>query len=180
MMWFVGAFLWGAAEATFFFIVPDVLLTLAALRFGWKRALMLSAVAALAAALAGLFMWRWGHDDIATAQFVLLLVPAVGPDLLQRAAHEMSAGWPLHLITGGVTGLPYKLYAAEAGALDIEMFSFAIVSFAARFLRFAITVSLAAGGSRIADAIGHPRWIYAGWAMAWIAVYALYFTSRMA
>lgn len=177
-MWIIGALLWGAAEATVFFIVPDVLLTLAALRLGWKRGLMLAVVAAFAAALAGVFMWEWGHNDIATAQFVMLLVPAVGNDLLQRAAAEMSAAWPLHLVTGGMTGVPYKLYAVEAGALDIEMFSFAVMSFAARFIRFAITVSLAAAAGRLGNAIGQPRWIYVGWAAAWIAIYAVYFTTR--
>jgi len=38
--WHLAAFLWGFAEATLFFIVPDVLLTLLAVRFGWRRAIM--------------------------------------------------------------------------------------------------------------------------------------------
>jgi membrane protein YqaA with SNARE-associated domain len=172
--------LWGIAEATLFFIVPDVLLTLAALRFGWKKGLILSAIAALFAAIAGMGMWQWGHEDIATAKFAMLLVPAVDTDLLQRAARETGAGWPLHLVTGAMTGVPYKLYAVEAGARGIDLLSFAGISFAARFIRFSLTVLLAAAGSRMAQAVNHPRWIYPGWAATWIAVYVLYFTVRIA
>ena len=37
MMWFVAAALWGISEATFFFVVPDVLITATVLRFGLRR-----------------------------------------------------------------------------------------------------------------------------------------------
>ena len=49
--WIVAAALWGAAEASFFFLVPDILLTAAALRHGLKAGLLLS----VAVSMAGLF-----------------------------------------------------------------------------------------------------------------------------
>ena len=109
LIWIIAAAFWGVAEATLFFIVPDVLLTAAVIRFGFRRALLLAVVAAGSAALAGLAMWAWGQGDADAAHRVMLMVPAIGPDLLARAHDEMASGWVMHLFTGAVTGLPYKL-----------------------------------------------------------------------
>ena len=178
LIWIAGAALWGIAEATFFFLVPDVLLTLAAMRFGWKAGLKLSVVAAAAASLAGIAMWMWGRHDIAGARHAMLMVPAIGPDLLARAVREMGQGWPLHLVTGAMTGVPYKLYAVEAGARGLDPLAFAAMSFVARLIRFVLTVALAAGGRWLAQSLGKPKLGIWGWGVAWIAVYAIYFTLR--
>ena len=116
MIWIAAAAVWGFAEATLFFIVPDVLLTYAVLKFGLKRALQLSAVAAAAAVLGGIVLWLWSGEDAEAARHAMLMVPAVGPDLLARAGRETAGFWPLDLVVGAVTGMPYKLYAVEAGA----------------------------------------------------------------
>lgn len=178
MIWIIGAALWGAAEATFFFIVPDVLLTTAVLRLGSKRALPLPFVAAATAALAGFFMWWWGSHDTAAARDAMLMVPAVGPDLVARAHDEMAHSWPLNLFVGAVTGLPYKLYAVEAGALGINPFLFVLVSFFARLPRFLLTMALAWLADKGLARIGQPRWRFAIWAASWLALYAAYFILR--
>jgi len=178
LIWILGAAAWGVAEATVFFIVPDVLLTLAVFRFGLRCALRLSVIAAASASLAGIAMWFWGHGDAASARHAMLLVPAIGPHLLARAAQEMKSGWPLHLVLGAVTGVPYKLYAIEAGANGINPVLFAAMSFPARFTRFVLTAAVAAVGRAFANWIELPHWGYPGWALVWIAVYAFYFSMR--
>jgi hypothetical protein len=128
LMWIAAAVLWGAAEASVFFIVPDVLLTAAALRLGVRRALLLCLIAACAAALTGAILWLWaGHDPVAARQ-TMLHVPAVGPDLLARVHGEFDSAWPLHLLWGAMTGVPYKLYAVEAGSRHIPLLLFVPVS----------------------------------------------------
>jgi membrane protein YqaA with SNARE-associated domain len=178
MMWFVAAALWGISEATFFFIVPDVLITAAVLRFGLRRALLLAATAALFASIAGLFMWSWGHHDADAARDFLRTVPLIGSDLIERATGEMQGGWPLHLVTGAMTGVPYKIYAVEAGAAGIDPLVFALMSFVARFARFAITAILMAAGRWILARLGWLRIQYGVWAVAWLLTYAVYWLDR--
>ena len=179
IIWIIAAAGWGLAEATFFFIVPDVLLTLATIRLGLRAGLRL-AIAAAAASLAGLAMWAWGYCDAVSARGAMLWIPAIGPDLLARARQEIAGNWPLHLFTGAMTGLPYKLYAVEAGAHGINPVLFALVSFPARLTRFLLTVVLAAAARETAAALRRPRWSYLAWAIGWIALYAFYFGARAA
>src|SRR6185436_11985528 len=77
----VLAFLWGLGEATFFFIVPDVLLTLIACRA--LRPAMKTTVATLIGALAGgALMYTMGALEPATARGFLEHIPAISPDLI--------------------------------------------------------------------------------------------------
>src|SRR6478672_6083007 len=94
--WIIAAAVWAIGEATFFFIVPDVLLTLATLRLGLRAGLKLALVAAAFASMAGTGMWLWGNYDIGTARHMMLKIPAVGSDLLARAQREIGENWPLH------------------------------------------------------------------------------------
>ncbi len=178
LIWYAGAALWGVAEATLFFIVPDVLITFAVVRFGLRRGLVLAVVAAASASVAGIGMWWWAHSDPASARHAMLLVPAIGPDLLVRAAREMAQGWPLNLVTGAMTGVPYKLYAVEAGARGLDPFLFIPMSFVARLTRFALTAVAMAFGRAALLKLNRPRLVYPAWALAWFATYAFYFTTR--
>ena len=180
IIWIFGAVAWGIAEATFFFFVPDILLTLAVFRLDLRQALMLAVIAAVSASLAGIAMWTWGHCDIAFARHAMLFIPGIGPDLLARAARELQTDWPLHLVTGAMTGVPYKLYAVEAGARGLNPWLFALMSVPARLGRFALTIAVAAAGGLTASRIGRPHWVYPGWALVWLVVYTIYFSLRTA
>lgn len=176
--WVIATALWAVAEATIFFIVPDVVLTAAVIRLGLRRALLLAILAAGVASFAGLGMWIWGANDAAGARHVMLMIPAIGPDLLARAHSEMGRGWPLHLVVGAMTGVPYKLYAVEGGACGLNPWFFVPASFAARFSRFFLTVIAMAVGKELLSRLNLSRWAYPAWAIAWVLVYATYFTIR--
>lgn len=180
MIWIFAAACWGVAESTVFFIVPDVLLTAAVIRFDLRTGLYLSVIAALFASLAGLGMWLWSNNDAAYARDIMLWVPAIGPDLLARAHREIAENWVFHLFAGAMTGVPYKLYAVEAGARGIDPFLFVLASFPARLTRFVLTAGLAAIGREALSRLQWARWNYAAWALAWITVYAIYFSIRAA
>jgi membrane protein YqaA with SNARE-associated domain len=178
LIWIVAAAGWGVAEATLFFFVPDVLLTYVVMRFGLRAGLRLSVVAAAAASITGIFMWLWARHDPEAARAVMLMIPAIGPDLLARAHDEVASNWPLHLFTGAMTGVPYKLYAVEAGAAHINPLLFALVSFPARLTRFVLTVLAAELWREILIKMRRLQWRYWGWGAAWTIVYAVYFLSR--
>lgn len=178
VIWIAGAALWGIAEASLFFVVPDVLITFVVMRFGLRQGLLLCVVAAVFAAVTGYGMWLWGSHDAESARHAMLMVPAVGPDLLARAQDEIATGWPQHLVTGAMTGLPYKLYAVEAGARGINPLLFIPMSFIARLSRFVLTAVSAAIGREIVTRFGRPDGRYVLWALAWIGTYGFYWTTR--
>lgn len=180
--WMVFAALWGFAEATFFFIVPDLLLTASILFFGVAFALRLAGVTAIAAVAGGIVMYFWGAHNDAPTEF-LLSIPLIGEDLLMRAAAEMRGegehAWPLSLGLGAISGAPYKLYAVEAGVLGIDPFLFSIVSFFARSARFVLAIGITGLGFALAERLGLKAMRGPGLALAWAAIYIFYAAIRL-
>src|SRR5262249_32302455 len=111
LIWATASLVRGFAEATLFFVVPDVLLTVAAVRIGLRRTLPLSLVAARGAVSGGMVMWHWGAPEAEAARNALLQVPAVGVDQLERVGTELSQDWAVNLALGPLSGTPYKIYA---------------------------------------------------------------------
>ncbi len=86
----LAAFFWGLAEATVFFIVPDVLLSVIScrsVRACWKA--ILSAV--VGTLLGGFIMYGFGNIDPATSHKLLLHVPAIHPSVMERVHAQMSS-----------------------------------------------------------------------------------------
>jgi hypothetical protein len=102
----------------------------------------------------------------------------VGPDLLRRAHREVAQQWFLHLVTGAMTGVPYKLHAVEAGAIAINPWLFVPASFAARFSRFFLTVVAMAAARAVLSMMNRARWAFAARSVARLLVYGTYFTIR--
>src|SRR5437764_358085 len=84
------AALWGLAEATLFFLVPDVYLS--AVGLGNLRAALEGCLWALAGALTGgVAMYFWGAHDAAGAGRALDLIPAIGAGTIVRVRGELLA-----------------------------------------------------------------------------------------
>src|SRR5436190_22833846 len=79
------ALAWGLAEATFFFIVPDVLLTLIACRT-IKPALKATVAALIGALAGGTIMYTFGYHKSVGARAFLDQVPAISMALDTRVA----------------------------------------------------------------------------------------------
>lgn len=178
-LWFAGAALWGFAEATFFFIVPDLLLTAAVLLFGFSRAFRFATIAACGAAVGALPMVIWGAADPDAARAFILSVPLIGEDLLLRVHGELEGFWPFDLTVGAVTGAPFKIYAVEAGAGGVNPFLFAMVGYVARLARFTLAIGLTALGVRLAARFGLQRLAPYGLALAWAVIYVFYVFKRL-
>lgn len=171
------AALWGFAEATLFFIVPDVWLTWVGLRHGWRRAAIASLAACGGALLGGALMFAWGSTNADAARNVLDRLPVIAPEMIAAAARELHLATLLPLIEGGFRGVPYKIYAVEAGAMGIGIAPFMAASIVARLLRFwaAITIVMVVAGLL-------RRWlsenaVLAIYCACWLAFYGFYFAS---
>jgi hypothetical protein len=107
------AFLWGLAEATFFFVVPDVLISLAALyRPGraWRHV-----VAAVAGALVGgALMFGWAARDAKSAADAVARVPFIRARMFAHVHASYEAHGAGAIFLGPLTGTPYKIFAVEA------------------------------------------------------------------
>jgi hypothetical protein len=85
----IAAFIWGVAEATLFFFVPDVLLSYIGLKRGVKPAVRASLIAAAGASLGGVMMYLWSTSDPATAREAVLAVPSISEAMAARASGDI-------------------------------------------------------------------------------------------
>jgi membrane protein YqaA with SNARE-associated domain len=128
------ALFWGFAEATFFFLIPDLFLSLAAILGGrrtWKHVL-----AAIAGAMLGgtlLFQWSLANPDGARA--AVSRVPFIRENMFNKVDEGFRKQGLLAVVIGSVTGIPYKLYAVEAPRFTTKSF-FLLATPVARGVRF--------------------------------------------
>lgn len=126
---------WGLAEATVFFIVPDVLLTFVALKDG-KRATRLCLWTLGGALIGGVIMFWWGYHNKGSAEDLLAEIPAIDLVMLEEVEKQVEEGRAKALFIGPLTGRPYKIYAVYASATGVSFVTFLLISVPARLLRF--------------------------------------------
>jgi len=133
--WGIAAAVWGFAEATLFFLVPDVLLSWIALERP-KRAFTACALATAGALCGGLATYAWARHDADAARAVMVRLPGIDQALAERVDADLTERGLDAVILGSARGRPYKLFAASWGAREGELFAFLLVSIPARLLRF--------------------------------------------
>jgi hypothetical protein len=171
----IAAFGWGVAEATLFFIVPDVILSYIGLRRGVNATARASVIAAIGAAVGGVIMYLWASQNLAAARETVLAVPAIGEAMAARAEAAMAENWFLAVLLGPLSSTPFKLYAISAPQAGAPLALFALASFAARLPRFLIVstgVALIGRGLRRWLSERQLLWHLIG---AWLIFYAVFF-----
>ncbi len=139
----LAALAWGLAEATLFFIVPDVLLSWLALDRAWV-AFVACLWALVGALVGGAIMYAWGGLDLAGALSVVERVPDIRPAMIEATGRQVREEGALALFLGPLTGTPYKIYALQAGAANLGWLPFLVASVPARLLRFVLIAGIAA------------------------------------
>jgi membrane protein YqaA with SNARE-associated domain len=172
----VAAFIWGVAEATLFFFVPDVLLSYIGVKRGVKGAARASLIAAIGAGVGGVIMYLWSTSDPGAAREAVLAVPAISEAMAARAESAMAAqGWFVATLFGPLSSTPYKVYAIFAPHAGAPLPLFVLASIIARLPRFLIVgCGVALIGRWLEPRLGPQRvlWVLIG---AWIAFYAVFF-----
>jgi hypothetical protein len=170
------AFVWGLSEATWFFIVPDVIISVIALKYGFRQGLMACAACVVGAIVGGISVYFWGKGDIVGARAFFDLLPAIAPSTIDRASTETaSSSFGISMLKGSMSGVPFKLYASEAGAFGVSLVSLIALTPLVRLPRFLIAATGAMLLRRFAPALlqTHKFKLLLGF---WIAFYALYWT----
>ncbi len=136
---------WGFAEATFFFVVPDVWTSSVGLRRP-KRALG-TTVSALGGAMAGgAATYWWGRKVAAnTSRRALVKVPAVTDVMISEVEQEIAESGAASLLRGPTRGVPYKLYARAAGLQRTSLMAFLAWSVPGRMIRFTVVTAAVSG-----------------------------------
>jgi membrane protein YqaA with SNARE-associated domain len=170
-----AAALWAFAEATLFFVVPDVFLSFRTLHAGWHQGGRACVLALSGAVAGGVVMLFWSRSDPQDVAALLEALPAISPAMLVDVDRSMAgAGWPLAMVLGSVTGIPYKLYAAAAGTHGIAPLTFAAVTLLARSIRFFAVVTLVALLRKPLQARFGARRTWIGLTGFWVTFYGLF------
>lgn len=132
------ALVWGFAEGTLFFLIPDIIVTFAALFAPRKSGWHLGAVV-LGSLIAGAIMFAWGSRDPQAARAAVDRVPFVTAQMFKTVEADYPESGVLALLKGPMSGIPYKAYAVLAPSHEIGLGTFLLVSIPARLERLVIT-----------------------------------------
>jgi len=171
------AIAWGFAEATLFFIVADMLITLVTVYYGLRRGLEAVAFTTIGALVGGAAMYRWGVNDPAGIVAALDGVPAIGPAMIEEVRQALRGDWQGELFGAAFSGVPYKIFAGLAPSAGIAMPIFLLYSVPARLARF-LTLWLVTGvlSRLVATRLGKRQQIGV-LTVIWVVFYALYWVS---
>jgi membrane protein YqaA with SNARE-associated domain len=168
-------FAWGFAEATLFFIVPDVLLGAVAGLAPRAAARVLALT--IAGALAGGAVTYAVAATMrpARSEAIVDAVPSVQTSAIHRVDSEMRQHGARSVIYGPLrVGTPYKLYARAAGVQDESLLAFLLWSIPARLARMLPVTLLAMLVGVVARRwiARWPRTALALYVCLWVAIYA--------
>lgn len=136
------AFIWGFSEATFFFIVPDVLTSRIALNDlrGAYKACLYAIVGAL---FGGSLFFFFGKENPGFV-YHLGMIPGIDKAMILGVKEALESQGMVALFFGMFLGIPYKLYACLASfTTSCGYGEFLLYSFFARGFRFFVVTSLA-------------------------------------
>ena len=132
--------IWSLCEATFFFVVPDIWLTMIA-KDNLRKALIAS-LYSLFAALIGGSIWYFisVHFGEEYAFVMMDKMPKTNLEQVKEAQQNLEASGFWAMMTSPWVGTPYKLYSVTANSMDIEYWKFMLYSIPSRLTRFIILV----------------------------------------
>jgi membrane protein YqaA with SNARE-associated domain len=172
----VVAFGWGFAEATLFFVVPDVWIGLLAL-FSWRAGLRAVVWAVIGALAGGALMYGVGAQlDRDISARLLDAVPAISLGMVERVEEEMRDHGPPSMLLGPLRGTPYKIYARTAGVQEQPLSTVLLWTIPARGARFVLIAAVSALYGWLVRRITSRTGLLLGpYLLAWTLFYVGYF-----
>lgn len=168
--------LWGLAEATVFFLVPDILITSSAL-FAPKRSFAQMMAVLIGALLGGALLYTAADKYPDEAKNVVLHVPFIKMHLLELADRQMQEKGMLAMAYGAFSGVPYKTFTVNAPRhATFEIFM--AMSLPSRFPRFLLSwgASSLLGMAFRRQIQANPLAALGLLAICWIGLYTYYWS----
>jgi hypothetical protein len=168
---------WGFAEATLFFIIPDVILSWASLT-GAKYGIKIFGAIICGAVAGGIFMYSWASWRPDVARSAVATVPFVRARMFEKVQVDYRTHGVAGIFYTMGTGIPYKVYAALAPSVSSPA-TFALITIPARLERMALSWVIPAFlgwflRRWIKSHRGLTATLFAGF---WIVTYAIYWSS---
>ncbi len=167
---------WGFAEATLFFIMPDLIITLACLGSVKHGARQLAAVL-VGALVGGMLMYMLACSQSAEMARLVDAVPFVRSAMFDSVRGDYEAHGLWAACKGPLTGIPYKVYAVIAPDF-IPFYSFFVGSIPARLERLVVTFAIfAVLGVLARRYLTRWPWVPIGVYLSyWVIVYGVYWS----
>jgi len=138
--WIVA--IWSFCEATFFFVVPDVWLTVIATD-GLKKGFIASLYALVGALIGGTIWYSLALYYGEESAFIMMdRMPRVMLEHAQQAKYNLEVYGFSSMMKSPWLGLEYKLYAVSADSAGIPYWKFMLYSIPARMTRFIVLILL--------------------------------------
>jgi hypothetical protein len=135
---FLTGVLWGSFEATWFFIVPDILLCYWALRTA-RQAFWSTVGVTLGALLGAVFIyWVCSSENSASLLSLWNFFPGYAPKMSEVARSFLVDKGALGLTAGPSSGIPYRVFVLEGWRLSIPLQSILFWTPVARLERIII------------------------------------------
>lgn len=170
--------MWGAAEASLFFLVPDLWIMFIAL-FAPARTLK-ALLAAVAGALVGATALWWLAPSWPQLGDVIAALPGIRPTDLASASDELARQGIGAFLNGPLQGLPVKIYVHAAALLGQPLPAVLVLVALNRIERIGLSALVAwIIGTVFRRPIGrHPRVVLVGYVGLMAVIYGVYFTQH--
>jgi len=170
-------FVWGFAEGTLFFIVPDLILSWASLS-GVRCGIKIFGAILAGAVIGGLCLYAWALWRPDSARSAVASVPFVRTRMFDKVEEDYRAHGVSGIFYTLGTGVPYKVYAVLAPPVTTPV-RWAFVTVPARFERMALSwlIPTFLGWSLRRWITSHQRLTVALWLGFWVITYAVYWST---
>jgi membrane protein YqaA with SNARE-associated domain len=170
------SFLWGLAEATAFFIIPDVYLGFVAL-FCRRKGLRAALSATAGAVIGGAIMYTLATAHGASVDRFLVRIPLIDTEMVHTVAQQTQDSGLIAMANGPRQTIPYKIYATQAGQQQLPLIPFLLVTIPVRLVRFAAIILTAGAIGAMFKKSVHRRTAFAVgiYILTWIGVYLSYY-----
>lgn len=167
--------LWGFAEATLFFVVPDVIVGAVGL-YRPRKALAAGVAAVGGAIVGGTVVYLVGTGVGDGIRDVMQTVPSIRPGMLMQARQDLLDLGGRAMFLGPSPSIPYKIYATEWSLLGWGLPALLAWTIPDRAVRIVSIGLLMAGVGVIfrRHIQGHPRFWLVLYAGSWTAFYIVY------
>jgi membrane protein DedA with SNARE-associated domain len=174
-----ASFCWGAAEATVFFVIPDVLTCYAALTD--PRRMPRAYLAAVVGALAGSAVLHTASRPLgAQLEGLFASLPGISAADIEDARRTVERRGPAALVQLPLNGQPIKLYVYSAALLGSpagKVLPYVALNRLAR-LGSSATAAAATGWLLRGQIERHPSLTRLAYVGGWAAFYAVYWARR--
>jgi membrane protein YqaA with SNARE-associated domain len=116
------------------------------------------------------------HNAEALIQ-VLTHVPLISPAMVQTVGGQLQDNGLMAMVTGPLEGIPYKVFAVQAGAHHLSLPLFLLMTIVARLERFLPVVVLCAVAGTVFRKIimRYTPFVVGAYALLWIGIYVFYY-----